>query len=212
MMNKFEIICSIVEFANIEFIRLKNMYNLDDSVTFNVPMIREYMANEYDNRYKHNCDCVQSVMTEIVNDYLLEESFIFTKYDEYDGKVFYRIVLPKYHISEVLFGSSIELVKKYITVILMHEIGHVLHVKDIIARYGDKAEEYLINEDQEFFEKWSESIKPYEEDDSITEAEYQRICISNYYKFGAEIEANRLAGVNVNDLIDLELKVRLGYE
>ena len=217
MLNKFDIVNKYAEYALTTFTRLKAEYNLGDDVMFTVPSIREYMLNEYENRYVQNCDCIQSMMTEINCDYLLEESFMCTKYDKYDickgNNMCYRIILPKYHISEILIGDTEEHdIETYIEESIKHEIGHVLHVKDIINRYDDdQAEEILNNEDTEFFLKYDEFLGLMDEgEDTLTEYQYQKAVIKKYYSMSPELDANNLGKVDVEKLIELELKVRIG--
>lgn len=217
MLNKFDIVNKYAEYALTTFTRLKEEYNLGDDVTFTVPAIREYIFNEYENRYVRNCDCIQSMMLEINCDYLLEVSFICTKYDKHDickgNNICYRIILPKYHISEILIGNNEEHdIEAYIKESIKHEIGHVLHVKDIVNRYGDdKAEEILNNEDDEFFTKYDTFLGLIGEgEDTLTDYEYNRVFIRKYYSMSPELDANNLGKVDVEKLIDLELKVRIG--
>ena len=212
MMTKLEIVNKYAEFAKQTFIKLKAQYNLGDDVSFTVPTITEYMADEYDARYKHNCDCVQSVMTEITNDYLLEQSFMLTKYDTYeDGNVYYRIILPKYHISEILVGSNNEQdINAYIEESIKHEIGHVLHVKNIISIFGEGAEDILNVEDFMFIKEFNAFLIMMDERDDISEYQYQKESITKYYSLCPESDANKCAGVDVDKLIELELKVRIG--
>jgi hypothetical protein len=213
MMTKFEIVAKYAEFAKQAFIRLKAQYNLGDDVSFSVPTITEYMLDEYNARYKDDCDCVQSVMTEITNDYLLEQSFIFTKYDTYkDGNVYYRIILPKYHISEILIGSNNDEqdINAYIEESIKHEIGHVLHTKDIISVFGEGAEDILNGEDLMFIKEYNAFLITLDERDYISEYQYQKESITKYYSLSPESDANKCAGVDVDKLIKLELKARIG--
>lgn len=218
MMTKFEIVYKYAEFAKQTFIRLKAQFGLGDDVSFTVPTITEYMVDEYDARYKHDCDCVQSVMTEITNDYLLEQSFMFTKYDTFeDGNVYYRIILPKYHISEILVGSNNEQdINAYIEESIKHEIGHVLHIKEIIDNYGNnkQSEQMIMDEDMKFIDSFDMFIGLLEEsseaEDSLTEYEFQKALCKKYYSLSPESDANKCANVDVDKLIELELKVRIG--
>jgi hypothetical protein len=213
MMNKFEIVDKYAEFAKQTFIRLKAQFGLGDDVSFTVPTITEYMVDEYDARYKDNCDCVQSVMTEITNDYLLEQSFVFTKFDTCeDGNThYYRIILPKYHISEILVGSNNEQdINAYIEESIKHEIGHVFHAKDIISVFGEGAEDVLNKEDLMFIKDYNAFLTMMDERDDISEYQYQKESITKYYSLSPESDANKFAGVDVDKLIELELKVRIG--
>lgn len=215
MLTKIEIVNKYAEFAKQAFIRLKAQFNLGDDVSFTVPTITEYMVDEYNARYKHNCDCVQSVMTEITNDYLLEQSFMFIKYDTYkDGNVYYRIILPKYHISEILCGNNDEKnIEAYIEESIKHEIGHVLHVKEIINNYGnnEQSEQMIMDEDMKFFNSFDMFTELLESgDDDMTEYEFQKALCKKYYSLSPEVDANNLANVDVDKLIELELKVRIG--
>ena len=212
MMTKFDIVDKYAEFAKQTFIKLKAQYNLGDDVSFTVPTITEYMVDEYNARYKHSCDCVQSVMTEITNDYLLEQSFMFTKYDTYkDGNICYRIILPKYHISEILAGSNNEQdINDYIEESIKHEIGHVLHTKDIIKVFGERAEDVLNSEDAMFIKDYNVFLIMMDEIDGISEYQYQKESITKYYSLSPESDANKCAGIDVDKLIELELKVRIG--
>ena len=213
MMTKFEMVNKYAEFAKQTFIRLKAQFGLGDDVSFTVPTITEYMVDEYDARYKHNCDCVQSVMTEITNDYLLEQSFIFTKYDtDKDGNVYCRVILPKYHISEILVGSNNDEqdINAYIEESIKHEIGHVLHVKDIISVFGKGAEDVLDGEDLMFNKEYNAFLIMLDERDYISEYQYHKESITKYYSLSPESDANKLAGVDVDKLIKLELKARVG--
>ena len=213
MMTKLEIVNKYAEFAKQAFIRLKAQYNLGDDVSFTVPTITEYMVDEYNARYKHNCDCVQSVMTEITNDYLLEQSFMLTKYDTFrDGSVYYRIILPRYHISEILVGSNNEQdINAYIEESIKHEIGHVLHTKDIISVFREGAEDVLNGEDLMFIKEFNTFLIAMDETDyTMSYYQYQKESISKYYSLSPEADANKCAGVDVDKLIELELKVRIG--
>jgi hypothetical protein len=211
-MTKLEIVNKYAEFAKQAFIRLKAQFGLGDDVSFSVPTITKYMVDEYNARYKNNCDCVQSVMTEITNDYLLEQSFIFTKYDTYrDGNVYYRIILPKYHISEILIGSNNEQdINAYIEESIKHEIGHVLHTKDIISVFREGAEDVLNGEDLMFIKDYNAFLITLDERDYISEYQYHKESITKYYSLSPESDANKCAGVDVNKLIELELKARIG--
>lgn len=214
-MTKFEIVNKYAEFAKQAFIRLKAQFGLGDDVSFTVPTITEYMVDEYDARYKHNCDCVQSVMIEITNDYLFEQSFMFTKYDTFrDGNVYYRIILPKYHISEILAGSNNEQdINAYIEESIKHEIGHVLHTKDIISVFREGAEDVLNSEDLMFIKDYNAFLIMIDERDDISdisEYQYRKESITKYYSLSPEADANKCAGVDVDKLIELELKVRIG--
>ena len=212
MMTKDVIVNKYAEFAKQTFIRLKAEYNLGDDVSFTVPTITEYMVDEYDARYKHNCDSVQSVMTEITNDYLLEQSFMFTKYDAYgDGSISYRIILPKYHISEILVGSNNEQdINAYIEESIKHEIGHVLHTKYIISVFREGAEDILNEEDLLFIRDYNAFLIAMDERDDISDYQYQKEVVSKYYSLSPEADANKCANVDVDRLINLELKVRIG--
>lgn len=213
MMTKIEIVNKYAEFAKQAFIRLKAQFGLGDDVSFSVPTITDYMLDEYNARYKDDCDCVQSVMTEITNDYLLEQSFIFTKYDTYkDGNVYYRIILPKYHISEILVGSNNDEqdINAYIEESIKHEIGHVLHIKDIISVFGEGAEDVLDGEDLLFIKDYNAFLITLDERDYISEYQYQKESITKYYSLSPESDANKCACVDVDKLIKLELKARIG--
>ena len=215
-MTKLEIVNKYAEFAKQAFIRLKAQFGLGDDVSFSVPTITKYMVDEYNARYKNNCDCIQSVMTEITNDYLLEQSFIFTKYDtNKDGNVYYRIILPKYHISEILVGSNNDEqdINAYIEESIKHEIGHVLHIKEIIDEYGnnEQSEQMMMDEDMKFINYFDMFISSLESSgDGLTEYEFQKALCKKYYSLSPESDANKLAGVDIDKLIELELKVRIG--
>lgn len=214
MLNKFDIVNKYAEYALTTFTRLKAEYNLDDNVTFTVPSIREYIFDEYENRYVQNCDCIQSMMTEINCDYLLEESFICTKYDICkDNNTRYRIILPKYHISEILIDDTKEQdIKDYIEESIKHEIGHIFHIKEIIDNNDRaQAEDILWEEDHEFFTKYDEFLGLMDEgEDTLTEYQYQKAVVKKYYSMSPELDANNLGKVDVEKLIELELKVRIG--
>lgn len=211
-MNKIEIVNKYAEFAKQTFIRLKVQFGLGDNVSFTVPTITEYMVDEYDARYKHDCDCIESMMTEITNDYLLEQSFMFTKFDtNKDNNIYYRIIFPKYHISEILAGSNNEQdINTYIEESIKHEIGHILHIKNIISEFGEEAENIIDNEGIKFIEDYYTFLIKLDVIDDISEYQYQKESITKYYSLSPESDANKCAGVNVDKLIELELKVRIG--
>lgn len=213
MMTKIEIVNKYAEFAKQTFIRLKAQFGLGDDVSFTVPTIKGYLAEDYNARYKYNCDTVLSVMTEITNDYLLEQSFMFTKYDTFrDGSIYYRIILPKYHISEILAGFNNEQdINAYIEECIKHEIGHVLHAKDIFSIYGkEETGGFLEGEDIMWLNEYSAFLTMMDRRNYISEYQYQKECITKYYSISPESDANKCAGVDVNKLIELELKVRIG--
>ena len=207
----YEIIIFTREVAN----KLFNEYNIDKSrCAFSMPeSYNEYLEQEYEIRYRDRCDCADSMYAEIHSDNeLYDGSFAFTKYDERDdGKLSYRTIIPKQHIIELLYHNQDDsIVKEYIEICLRHEIGHILHIEEEIENRGGiedlRVWLYLENEmfNQEY---WTFYNEHYETDD---DGVFYRETCEKYYSLSPEADANKCAGVDVNKLINLELKVRIG--
>ena len=204
----------IVLFAKEMADKLASEYNIDKSRwKFSIPeTYNEYLEQEYEIRYKDKCDCVDSLYAEIYNDNkLYDDVFALTKYDERDdGKLSYRTIISKQHIIELLYhNQDTSIIKEYIEICLRHEIGHVLHIeKEIEDRGGTEDLNvwlYLENEmsNQEYWTFYNE----HENDDD--DVFYRETC-KKYYSLSPESDANECAGVDVDKLIELELKVRIG--
>ena len=205
----------IVIFAKETANKLSSEYNIDKSRwTFAIPeTYNEYLEQEYEIRYKDRCYCADSLYAEIHNDNeLYDGSFAFTKYDEKDdGKLSYRTIIPKYHIIELLcYNQDVSIIKEYIEICLRHEIGHILYIeKEIKDRGGiEDLRVWLYLEDEMFNQEYQSFYNEhYETDDD--DVFYRETC-KKYYSLSPESDANKCAGVDVDKLIELELKVRFG--
>jgi hypothetical protein len=206
----YEIVLFAKEIAN----KLSSEYNIDKSRwKFSIPeTYNEYLEQEYEIRYKDKCDCVDSLYAEIYNDNkLYDDAFALTKYDERDdGKLSYRTIISKQHIIELLYhNQDTSIIKEYIEICLRHEIGHVLYIeKEIKDRGGtEDLNVWLYLENEMFNQEYWTFYNEHENDDD--DVFYRETC-KKYYSLSPESDANECANVDVDKLIELELKVRIG--
>lgn len=196
------------------FPKLVNEYGISNlKYDISIPeTYNEYLDREYELRYKKYCDCADSMFGNIYYDNLLyDSSFMFTRYEEDNDTMRYRIICPKRSIIEILYKCQDDnLVREYIEICLRHEIGHILYIEECIKNIGiEHLSEYLYDESANFNkEYWSFYNELNESDVADDDVLFDTETCKKYYSLAPESEANRCANVNVDRLIELELKVR----
>ena len=181
---------------------LKNLQYMCDLVYFNhVKTVRDLMDNiELDYQtYESSTMCSKYVMTS-------------------SQTVVQFIVVPYERIYQILAETKAtdEEIEEYFKLCLRHEVGHILADTSAFNNYTTiqeaiEALNYSSYRAAIAYNKFAANLyELYEEDETISEYEFQRKLISRYYSCAPERLANRLAKVNTRRLIDLELKVRLG--
>lgn len=200
------------------FPKLKEEYKLDDNVIFYMPdNLLDYVIHQWLFRYQYLHRDTYWIMNELQNDYI-GQSFAATHYDwdEEENCLKQRIILPKPNIVELVLRSidlsknsiDMNLLKKYVEMVLRHECGHALHHLALIEEIGDdvffERNEQYDNKVTEYFEYCDEL----ENDEYISEEEFYWLSNKKYYTIENEVMANKYAGIDTDELIKLEMLVK----
>ena len=187
----------------------------------------DYFYDRYQEEYVNTCDCISSMMTEMLNCSLYRYAVAHTSFfGEHDDKVKFTVYFPKERISELLceiyeradierltnhsYVPTDSEIIEFFKLSVRHEIGHVIYNNSIIEKLGkEKAIKFFYEQIDNDIAQYNKVMEPIDIDE-VSHNEYHTTSIRAYYDMEAEKEANKAANVDVERLIELELKVRFG--
>ena len=211
-----------IEFDNL----LKELKLPEDICKLHIGDSVSYFYDRYNEDYKDNCDTINSMMQVMLNDITYSQSIMCLKYNSRpdEDKTRFTIYAPTEGIFEMFcniyerdpnthkntnYIPTDEEIKEYFKLMLRHEIGHVIDRKQVIEELGKtKAIEFFDKQNETDFKKYylyMDSI-----DDIDNDLEYYSKSCHAYYDMEVERKANEATNVDVERLIELELKVRIG--
>lgn len=154
---------------------------------------------KFDNNWKLNY--LQTHINEFYNrDLLWSKIIVMTDSDGKPGVLFKTIVMNQemllWYI--LLNQHQVDVFKNWLTIMIRHEVGHMLSVEDIKMRFNniDEYNDYDAN-------VISDKIKLRAEYDSIFDESY----LNEYYNIHDEKLANSYAEINVNNIIHLTRQI-----
>lgn len=206
-----------VEEKIISYVKLlKNKYHVE--FNYLICTWNEYIEYTYNQKYQYFCETKEKLCDSILDDsYLYNNTFIFSTYFSDFKNVIHTIFIPKENIVKLLYQISNEyknkpngeIIYQYIELTLQHELGHVLYINNLIDTYGiSEAFSYIEKQESLDIEKYNNQLNLI--DDDISEYEYQKTCLYNYYFMQKENNANKIMNIDVDNFIELELYVRFG--
>ena len=175
----------------------------------------------YDVIYSRIATTAEDLMEYIRADYdLYERATMHSRYILVDDKLTQFVVIPyeriDYLLARVESNATDEEIVEYLKTCLRHEVGHILHTLEVVKQCVSLKEAV----DKLNYETYRAAIaynkfvadlyEKYEDDEEISEYEFNRMLMSKYYSYKPEHVANKLANMNTRRFIELELNVRLG--
>ena len=231
--------CSIIEKACKE---LNEKYYLYDCNVLYACNWMQYINYMYENISQCHCDTVEEFYYTQIMPYcnLYVNSFAHNRYyRDQDGNVKFIIAFPienmyklaynvwyynsqyraeeqRYDTTKMGYTTSITITDKdiedYLIACVKHEVGHVLHIRSIIAEKGiDEGLKYLSErtdkDEEEYYNKMNELDETY-----TSEYDFYRDSFLSYRNMYAEKEADKAAGIDPLDFADLNVKIEAGME
>lgn len=157
--------------------------------------------------------------------YSYQESFMLTHWNIVNNKeVVHYIIFPIENIYKLYYELLAERndspynitindedIINIITVVMTHEIGHVLHDNQIFKKYGLEEGKHIMCDSKykdEFYKYLDYML--WAQEHSKNQIDYIKKTCKKYYAMYFEKSANKMVNLKVNDIIDVEIKRKLG--
>ena len=209
---------SVIGFIKVEYARLAAEYNINpDTYPIFIADRLDEAIEGYD-RAKNDFDDAKEV-EDFFCGYHSESNFATTKFyakfacsmDDTETGIDMWVIVKKAILMNMLYeyDAPVEFWKKYFRLHLRHEIGHILHHLKIFDPGDDYINNPFTKMQDEYYKRLNDFFDSQDIDywiyqDDATLSEYLRF----YYSLPGEIEANNEVGIDVNEIINMELELQ----
>ena len=200
----------IKKYVRDTFTDLMKEFNIEENkYTIAIPNITEFIDLKWRTLFQYSCETA-SELNDCLTNSIVDDSFITSNCShDNDGNVFFTIILPEAHLFELLYRNlaagdvSNSEVLKFLNMSLRHEIGHLMRAEREIKKY-DSLEKFEYNEQIKYSQDYIDYCE-YGVDlqkNNLPFREFIKQTAIRYYKITAEAEANEIANVDVEELIN----------
>lgn len=200
----------IKKYVQDTFTDLMKEFNIEEGkYTIDIPNIVELINLKWRTCFQYSCETA-SELNDCLTNSIVDECFITSSCShDNDGNVFFNIILPETHLFELLYHNlaagdvSNSEILKFLNMSLRHELGHLMRAEREIKKYDSLGEfEYSeqIKYSQDYIDycAYNMDLKK----NNLPFREFIKQSAIRYYKITAEAEANEIANVDVEELID----------